>query len=48
MVIKDNKYLANIINIDNVYINIGHWPSYFKTSLSIIIPKPSKMAYNSL
>ena len=45
-VIKDDKCLFNIINIANAYINIGYQPSHFKTS--IIIPKPNKMAYNSL
>ena len=46
-VIKDDKYLANIINIANACINLGHWPYHFKTSLSIITSKPNKIAYNS-
>jgi len=37
-VIKNKSYLINIINITNTCI----------TSLSIIIPKPNKVAYNSL
>ena len=26
---------------------LGHWPSYFKISMSIIIPKPNKESYDS-
>jgi len=48
LVVKDNKCLENIVNIANACINLGHWPSYFKALLSIIIPKPNKVAYNSL
>ena len=47
-VVKDNKCLSNIVNIANICINLGHWPTYFKISLSIIISKPNKTAYNSL
>ena len=36
------------MNITNIYIDLGHWPSYFKMSTSIIIPKPNKVSYNSL
>jgi len=46
-VTKDKKYLINIINIVNVCINISHWSSHFKMSLSIIIPKSNKVAYDS-
>jgi len=29
------------------YIDLGYWPSHFKSSSLIIIPKPNKMSYNS-
>jgi len=29
------------------YINLGYWPSHFKMSNSIIIPKLNKASYNS-
>jgi len=45
-VIKDKRYLVNIVNIANAYINISHWPSHFKMLSSIIIPKPNKMFYD--
>ena len=46
--VNGDKYLSNFIKLTNVCINIGFWPSYFKISIFIIIPKPNKAAYNSL
>jgi len=34
--------------VSDLYIDIDHWPSHFKISLSIIIPKPNKTSYNLL
>jgi len=48
VVVDDNKYLFNIVNITNTYIDLGHWLSYFKMSTLIIISKPNKVSYNSL
>ena len=39
--------LKRNINIANICIELGHWPSHFKTSTIIIIPKPNKELYNS-
>ena len=47
-IVKDNKYLDNIVNITNVYINLGYWLMYFKISLSIIISKHNKTSYDFL
>ena len=47
VVVDDDKYLSNIVNITHVCIDLGHWPSYFKMSTFIIIPKPNKVFYNS-
>jgi len=44
--VDDDKYLFNIVNIANTYINLGHWPLHFKMSTLIIIPKPNKVSYN--
>ena len=46
-VVKNNKCLEIIVNIANACINLGHWLLNFKVSLSIIIPKPNKVAYDS-
>ena len=45
-IIKQDKYLINIINIADTYINLGHWLSYFKCSLTVVIPKPNKTMYD--
>lgn len=46
-IVKDNKYLENIINIASACINLGYWLMHFKLSLSIIISKPKKVFYDS-
>jgi len=35
------------MNIADACINLGHWPNYFKTSTTIIIPKPNKPSYDN-
>ena len=45
-IFKQNICLINIINITDTCINLGHWPSYFKCSLTVVIPKPNKLAYD--
>lgn len=46
VIVNDNSCLKNVINIANVYINLGYQPLHFKSSLSIIIPKPNKTSYD--
>ena len=48
VVVDDDKYLFNIVNITNMCIDLGHWPLHFKMSTLIIIPKLNKVFYNSL
>jgi len=45
-IIKHDSCLTNIVNIADSYINLGYWPEYFKTSSTIIIPKPNKPSYD--
>ena len=47
IIIKDIVCLRHLINIADVCIELGHWPSHFKTLAFIIIPKPNKVLYNS-
>ena len=42
------EYTNRLINIANIYINLGYWPSHFKTSSTVIISKPNKTSYDSL
>jgi len=46
-IVDNNKYLFNIVNITNAYIDLSYWLLYFKMPSLIIIPKFNKMAYNS-
>ena len=45
-ILKQNECLINIINITDACINLEHWPSYFKYSSMVVIPKPNKIAYD--
>ena len=47
IIIKNDECLSKIINITNACINLGHWPKYFKSSTTVVIPKPNKMAYDN-
>ena len=47
VIFKDNDCLGNIISITNACINLGFWPSHFKRSTTVIIPKPNKTLYDS-
>jgi len=39
--------MTNIVNIANTYINLSYWPTHFKKSFSIIIPKLNKLSYDT-
>ena len=45
-ILKQDDCLINIINIADTCINLGHWPSYFKCSSMVVIPKPNKLVYD--
>jgi len=47
VILKDDDCLGNIISITNTCIDLGFWPSYFKRSMTVIIPKPNKVLYDS-
>ena len=42
----DDACLNKIVCIANVCINLKFWPSYFKTTTTVVIPKPNKDSYN--
>ena len=46
-ILKDNICIANVIKIANACIDLGHWPSHFRRSFIVIIPKPNKSSYDS-
>ena len=47
IILKDDVCLSNLISIANTYIDLGYWPSHFKRSTTVIIPKPNKQLYDS-
>ena len=47
IIFKDDEYLNIIIHIANACIDLGYWPSHFKKSTTVVIPKPNKKSYNS-
>jgi len=46
IILKDDDCLDIIISITNTCIELGYWPSHFKRSTMIIIPKPNKKLYD--
>ena len=46
LIIKDEKSIAKLIDIANACIELEYWPSHFKLSITVIIPKPNKSTYN--
>ena len=47
IILKNDECLNSIIGIANTYIELGYWPSYFKRSTTVIIPKLNKKSYDS-
>jgi len=47
IIFEDNECLDTFVRIANTYINLGYWPSHFKISTTIVIPKPNKKSYDS-
>ena len=47
LIIKNDECLSKIINIADACINLSHWPNYFKTSTTVVIPKLGKTSYDN-
>jgi len=47
IIIRDKDCLSKLIDITYACIDLGYWPSYFKLSTTVTIPKPNKTVYNS-
>jgi len=46
-ILANNICAAGILSLANFCITLWHWSYYFKESVSVIIPKPGKLAYNT-
>jgi len=47
IILKNDECLNSIIGIANTCIELGYWPSYFKRSMTVVIPKLNKKSYDS-
>jgi len=47
IILTDDVYITNIIKIANACIDLEYWPNHFKSSSTVIIPKPNKLLYDS-
>ena len=46
-IIRNEDYICKFIDIANACIDLGHWPSHFKTSTTVVISKSNKATSNS-
>ena len=46
-IIRNKDYISKFIDITNACIDLGHWLSHFKTSLTVVISKPNKTSLDS-
>jgi len=46
IIIRDEDCLSKLIDIANACIDLGYWPSHFKSSTMVIIPKPNITVYD--
>ena len=48
LILSNNTCATGILSLTNTCLLLCHWPRHFKKSVSIIIPKLSKPAYDTL
>ena len=46
-IIRSKEYIFKLVDIANTCIDLGYWPSYFKTSTIVVISKPNITIFNS-
>ena len=46
-ILSNNTSAVGILSLANVCLSLHHWPRHFKESVSVIIPKPDKPAYDT-
>jgi hypothetical protein len=45
LLLTDVETCVKVVDLANACFEHGHWPTFFKESLSVIIPKPGKLLY---
>ena len=48
IILANNICAVDILSLANACLSLHRWPRHFKESVSVIIPKPGKPAYNTL
>ncbi|KXN89369.1 hypothetical protein AN958_05702 [Leucoagaricus sp. SymC.cos] len=43
----DDAVVRKFLSLANACLMVGYWPSYFKESVLVIIPKPGKLSYST-
>ena len=46
-ILSNNTCAVGILSLANACLLLHHWPRHFKESVSVIIPKPGKPAYDT-
>ena len=47
VILANNTCAVSILSLANACLSLHHWPRHFKESVSVIIPKPGKPAYDT-
>jgi len=47
LILANNTCAIGILSLANACLSLRHWPRHFKESVSVIIPKPGKPAYDT-
>jgi len=47
VILANNTCAVDILSLANACLLLHHWPRHFKESVSVIIPKPGKPAYDT-
>ena len=47
IILANNTCAVGILSLANACLLLHYWPRHFKKSVSVIIPKPGKPAYNT-
>ena len=47
LILANHSYAVGILSLASACVSLRHWPRHFKESVSMIIPKPGKPAYDT-
>ena len=47
LILANHSCAVGILSLANACLSLWHWPRHFKKSVSMIIPKPGKPAYDT-